>query len=188
MLFRSELHGGTIIAASEVGVGSTFTIHLPLSTKLPHQPTLPASLPLQLDSTGAIVLADVPNLNGIHVLLVDDETDIRTLMTEILEQYGATVTATATAATALAALQANPQAYQVLLSDIGMPGQDGWVLIRQIRSLSAEAGGLIPAAALTAYASNRDRSMAIQLGFQSHIAKPIEPAKLAAIVADLARE
>ena len=104
-----------------------------------------------------------------------------------LEQYGATVTSFATAAEALQSLQANPQ-YHVLLSDIGMPAQDGWMLIRQVRALSAADGGQIPAAALTAYVSDRDREMALRLGFQAHIAKPIEPYKLAQIVADLARD
>jgi two-component system, chemotaxis family, CheB/CheR fusion protein len=179
-----ELHGGNIIVASQVGVGSTFTIYLPLANHTPNQSAL---LPVD-QAPSSYTAPDTIDLTGIHVLIVDDEADIRALATMSLEQYGATVTATASVAAALQTLQTNPQTYQVLLSDIGMPGQDGWALIRQVRALSAEAGGQIPAAALTAYTSNRDQEMAIRLGFQTHIAKPIEPDKLAAIVADLARD
>jgi two-component system, chemotaxis family, CheB/CheR fusion protein len=110
------------------------------------------------------------------------------IITTILEHYGATVTETDSAAAALETLRAHPQTYNVLISDIGMPGEDGWELIRQVRRLSPAQGGEIPAAALTAYASGKDRRMALELGFQVHISKPIEPLRLAAIVADLARD
>ncbi len=183
-----ELHGGNIIAASEVGVGSTFTIHLPISTRLPDPATQTELMPVSAESLDQTVPEAAPNLTGIHVLVVDDETDVRTLIATILEQYGATVTAIESAPTALATLQAHPQTYNVLVSDIGMPGQDGWSFIRQVRSLSPELGGQIPAAALTAYATGKDRRMALELGFQVHIAKPVEPERLAAIVADLARD
>ena len=174
-----ELHGGSITATSEVGIGSTFTIRLPLADTTSPQPTA-------LLLAGSI--AEETDLAGICVLLVDDEADTRNLVAVSLEQYGATVTAVSDVAAALQTLQANPQKYHVLLSDIGMPTQDGWMLIRQVRSLSAADGGQIPAAALTAYVSNRDLEMALRLGFQAHIAKPIEPYKLAQIVADLARD
>jgi CheY-like chemotaxis protein len=129
-----------------------------------------------------------PDLTGIHVLVLDDEDNIRTSIRNILEHYGATVTAIASASIALQTLQANPQAYNVLLSDIGMPEQDGWSFIRQVRALSAEAGGTIPAAALTTYASPREIRIARQLGFQVHIAKPIDINLLAATVGALARD
>ena len=128
-----------------------------------------------------------PNLIGLHILVLDDEINIRTSITSILEHYGATVTAIDSPAVALQTLQANPQTYHVLLSDIGMPEQDGWSFIRQVRALSPEAGGKIPAAALTTYASPREIGIAKQLGFQVHIAKPIDATLLALIVADLAR-
>ncbi len=182
-----ELHGGTISVVSRVGSGSTFTVNLPLSTQLPIEPAFLGAL--QIGSTAAIPsIPDGSTLAGIHVLLVDDEADVRELLTAILDRAGATVTATASVALALETLQAHPDRYDVLLSDIGMPDRDGWTLIRQVRQLSPEAGGRIPAAALTAYASDRDREMAIRLGFQVHIAKPIEPDRLVAIVADLARD
>ncbi len=179
-----ELHGGTISVVSQVGLGSTFTVHLPLSTQLPAEPAFLGAIP----AASSPISADGSTLAGIHVLLVDDEADIRQLLTAILERAGATVTATASVALALDILQAAPERYDVLLSDIGMPDRDGWMLIRQVRKLSPEAGGRIPAAALTAYTSDRDRDMAIRLGFQVHIAKPVEPDRLVAIVADLARD
>jgi CheY-like chemotaxis protein len=129
-----------------------------------------------------------PNLTGIHVMILDDEVNIRTSITSILEHYGATVTAIDTPSIALKTLQTNPQTYDVLISDIGMPEQDGWSFIRQVRKLSAEAGGKIPAAALTSYASPREIGIARQLGFQVHITKPIDATLLASIVADLARK
>lgn len=131
--------------------------------------------------------ASTPNLTGIHVLILDDEINIRTSITSILEHYGATVTAMASPAAAFQALQTNPQTYDVLISDIGMPEQDGWSFIRQVRALSPESGGKIPAAALTTYASSREIGIAKQLGFQVHISKPIDVNQLASIVADLAK-
>lgn len=132
-------------------------------------------------------LASPPNLTGIHVLILDDEVNIRTTIISILEHFGATVTAIDSPALALQTLQADPLQYHVLISDIGMPEQDGWSFIRQVRGLSPEAGGQIPAAALTAYASPREVEIAKRLGFQVHISKPIDANLLASIVADLAR-
>lgn len=129
-----------------------------------------------------------PDLTGTHVLVLDDELNIRTSITSILEYFGATVTAIASPVAALQTLQANPQIYDVLLSDIGMPEQDGWSFIRQVRALSAESGGKIPAAALTAFASPREIDIAQRLGFQVHLAKPVDAHLLAKIVADLARK
>ncbi len=97
----------------------------------------------------------LPNLTGVCVIILDDELNIRTSITSILEYFGATVTAIASPALALQTLQAAPQKYHVLLSDIGMPEQDGWSFIRQVRALSPELGGQLPAAALTTYATPR---------------------------------
>ena len=129
----------------------------------------------------------VPDLTGVCVLVLDDELNIRTSITSILEYFGATVTAIGSPALALKTLQADPDRYHVLLSDIGMPEQDGWSFIRQVRALSPELGGKIPAAALTTYSSPREIDLAKRLGFHIHISKPIDAKLLASIVADLAK-
>lgn len=131
-------------------------------------------------------LENLPSLAGLRVLVVDDEPDIRDLFTITLEQCGVVVTAVASANAALSTLMANPNSYDVLLSDIGLPEQDGYDLMRQIRALDAEAGGQIPAAALTAYAAEAEQAQALAAGFQMHIAKPIEPEQLLFVVAALA--
>jgi two-component system CheB/CheR fusion protein len=174
-----ELHGGTIRAESlGEGQGATFTVQLPLlkttkketknSTPSTHQPLNPALL------------------NGLRVLVVDDEAGLLELLKTILEQYAAQVTAVGSAKEAIAALSANPGEYDVLLSDIGMPHEDGYALICQVRELSAETGGQIPAAALTAYVRGEEQSEALTAGFQRHIAKPVEPEQLVSIIAELA--
>ena len=129
----------------------------------------------------------IPDLTNISVLILDDELNIRTSITSILEYFGATVTAIASPALALQTLQAEPSKYDVLLSDIGMPEQDGWSFIRQVRALSPEMGGKIPAAALTSYSSPREIDIAKRIGFQVHIPKPIDATILASIVANLAK-
>jgi two-component system, chemotaxis family, CheB/CheR fusion protein len=189
-----KLHGGKITATSQLGQGSTFTVQLPLIVNsrdaiivpigFANAPPAPESIP-QAAST---IEPEAPSLQGLNILVVDDETDVLTVITMFLEHYGATVTAIDSAPAALQTLQAHPQAYDLLLSDLGMPEMDGWELIRQIRGLDAASGGQIPAAALTAYNSSRDREMSLAAGFQAHIAKPIEPAQLVAIVANLARK
>ncbi|MEH1873011.1 PAS domain S-box protein [Nostoc sp.] len=165
-----ELHGGTVKAES-LGEeqGATFTVMLPLiKTDLnSHQ------IDKQLD--------DFPDLNGVKVLLVDDERDTRELIAFILEQSGAVVTQ---AASAMEALRIMPQFQpNMLLSDIGMPELDGYMLMRQIRGMSPEQGGTIPAIALTAYATEADSQQAIAAGFWQHITKPVEPAKLLQAIA-----
>ncbi len=180
-----KLHCGTITVTSQIGQGSTFTVQLPLANHSTDSPAPPEADPiLQSDH---IPIEESPSLQGLNILVVDDETDVLTIIALILEQYGATVTTLDSATAALQTLQAHPQAYDLLLSDLGMPGMDGWELIRRIRSLDAAAGGQIPAAAVTAYNSSRDREMSLAAGFQAHITKPIEPAQLVAIVAKLVR-
>jgi CheY-like chemotaxis protein len=125
-----------------------------------------------------------PALEGLKVLVVDDEQDARQLMSEILGRRGAEVVAASSAAEALEVLQSwRPH---VLLSDIGMPDGDGYALIRQVRALPEERGGATPAAALTAYAGAEDRARVLASGYQLHVAKPIEPSELASVVARLA--
>jgi CheY-like chemotaxis protein len=120
---------------------------------------------------------------GIRVLVVDDEVDIRDFITTVLEQCAAEVQAVASAQEALEIIAHwKPD---VLISDIGMPEEDGYSLIRKVRSQPPEKGGNIPAAALTAYARAEDRMRAIQSGYQLHLPKPVEPAELATVVASL---
>jgi CheY-like chemotaxis protein len=123
-------------------------------------------------------------LENVRVLIVDDEADARSVLTAIIEQCGAEVMAVAATAEALAALDSFKP--DVLMSDIGIPGEDGYSLIRKVRALSPEQGGKIPAVALTAYAREEDRMRALLAGYQSHVAKPVNPAELIAVLSGLA--
>lgn len=171
-----ELHGGTIwVESAGVGQGSTFIIELPL-------------LPTGNQQTNAEFVPTLPNdaesLAGLKVLIVDDEADTREFLATALEQFGANVTVAASAAEAFTLFQQNPP--DVLLSDIGMPEEDGYALIQKIRALPIAAGGHTPAAALTAYVRGGDRLAALQAGFQLHVPKPIEPIQLFKVVSQLA--
>ncbi len=124
-------------------------------------------------------------LSGIRILVVDDDTDSRDFITFVLEQEGAEIT---TASTAVEALNALPQCQpDLLVSDIGMPEIDGYMLVKQVRSWSLEQGVEIPAIALTAYAGEYDQKRALSAGFQAHVSKPAEPDQLIAIVTQLAK-
>jgi two-component system CheB/CheR fusion protein len=182
-----ELHGGTVQADSlGEGQGTTITLRLPLR-ELSEVLTGAIDLqPIVLAAPVNVSSDDVPSLDGLHVLVVDDLIDTRDLLKFVLEGYGAEVLTVGNARSAIAALTENPGKYDVLISDIGMPEEDGYFLIREVRSLAASAGGEIPAAALTAYAGDREREMAIEAGFQRHIAKPVKPVQLGLIVANLA--
>ncbi|MDM9384807.1 PAS domain S-box protein [Chlorogloeopsis sp. ULAP01] len=174
-----ELHNGTVSVASKgKGQGATFTVQLPLlgTDSAPSQQEL--SIQRQTDTQASF------NLQGLKILAVDDQADAREFLTAALSEYGANVTTAASTREALQILElVKPD---VLLSDIGMPGEDGYALIRQIRQLPLEQGGQIPAAALTAYAREGDRLQALAAGFQMHIPKPIEPIQLLTVVAKLA--
>jgi PAS domain S-box-containing protein len=168
----TELHGGTIQAESPgEELGATFTVCLPLMVE-----GLP---PLETRSfTNASA-----DLSQLQVLVVDDEADMRELVLIILEQQGAQVSVAASAAEALTLLdRLQPD---ILLSDIGMPDMDGYMLMQQVRSRSPEQGGLIPAIALTAYAAEVDQRQALAAGFQQHIPKPVEPERLIQAIASL---
>jgi CheY-like chemotaxis protein len=121
------------------------------------------------------------------VLVVDDEADARELVATLLRHYGARVTAVSSAAEALALLKSSDAETRpdVLVSDIGMPGEDGYSLIERIRRLAPEHGGLIPAIALTAYGRASDRMRALSAGFQAHMPKPVEPAELMIVISGL---
>ncbi len=178
-----ELHGGTVKAESAgENQGATFTIALPLSAQKPESE--PESEPeLHLPAVEA-ELARLADLSGLRVLVVDDEADSLEFLDVSLSRCGAEVRAVTSAAEALGLLEVfRPD---VLVSDIGMPHEDGYTLMRKVRALGPEHGGAIPAAAVTAYARTEDRMRALLAGFQTHIAKPVEPAELAAVVASLA--
>ncbi|HEY9901368.1 MAG TPA: response regulator [Candidatus Sericytochromatia bacterium] len=178
-----ELHGGTVAAYSEgEGKGATFTVKLSLMPiRVERNPGKRLHPAIDLE----VPFDQPPALNGVRVLIVDDEVDSRELLVAALEQFEAKVFAVGSASEALDAVsQLKPD---VLVSDIGMPLEDGYSLIRKVRHLSAEQGGQIPAIALTAYARSEDRMKAIAAGFQIHIPKPVEPAELVTVVASLAK-
>jgi signal transduction histidine kinase/CheY-like chemotaxis protein len=177
-----EMHGGTIEAASDgQGTGSTFRIRLPLV--IVHGQPVPQGIRAHARSDGADAGA-LEDLSGVRVLAVDDDLDALVLLREVLETAGAVVTTAGSAAEALEI--AEHAAHDVLISDIGMPGMDGFELIRRIRGMSDTTVNRIPAAALTAYARSDDRTRTLQSGFQMHLSKPINPAELAAAVVALA--
>ncbi|MBN3885337.1 MAG: PAS domain-containing protein [Nostoc sp.] len=168
-----EAHGGTIMADSPgVGFGATFTVQLPLLNVEPE-----IKQPDELPQPGL-------ELTGIRVLTVDDDPDARELLTVLLTEYGAKVLTVASATEVLA----NLESFQpdVLVSDIGMPEVDGYSLIQQIRTLTPEKGGEIPAIALTAYARVEDSQRAITSGYQRHVTKPLDPEELVQAVMALA--
>lgn len=170
-----ELHGGHVTAESEgEGRGATFAVHLPL-VKSP-------TLAKDYAAAATAALEDLPSLDGVHVLLVEDEQDARTLTATLLERQGARVTAAANAREAVEALER--EVPHVLLSDIAMPEMDGYALIRLVRQNEDWAG--VPAAALTAFVSPTERGRALLAGFDTHVPKPVEPSELMAVVAALA--
>jgi CheY-like chemotaxis protein len=177
-----ELHRGSISAESPgLGQGATFTVSLPALDET--ETSGGEQRPSMFESVEA--LDEPPPLRGVHVLVVDDDRDARELFTRALEQYDARVTAVASAAAALEALARwKPD---VLVSDIAMPEESGYVLMQRIRRLTREQGGAIPALALTAYAGPDDAQLALSAGFHVHFAKPIQPGTLALAVGDLAR-
>jgi PAS domain S-box-containing protein len=180
-----EQHGGRVAAESGgENRGSTFTIELPVSA-LKMDADLFARLKRgeQPDDRQADA---APTLAAVRVLVVEDQADVRELLSALLRQYGAEVMTCATAVEAVSALRR--ERADVLISDIGMPGEDGYWLIREVRALGTHLGGDVPAVALTAYASEADRERALGAGFQAHVSKPIEPAALISAVAGVLGE
>lgn len=181
-----ELHGGTVQGESAgEGQGATFTVMLPVrAVRMHNAGTTQEMLALKGIKTNKRML-----LAGLTILVVDDEPDAREVVTAVLEHYGADVLPVNSAAEALELLRKvkPPERPDVLVSDIAMPGEDGYALIRQVRALPATQGGNIPAVALTAFGRSGDRVRALTAGFQMHVPKPVEAAELALVIANLAR-
>jgi PAS domain S-box-containing protein len=176
-----ERHGGSVRAESAgEGAGATFVVTLPASAPSPETVAPSAAAPLAaVPATGGEV---APGLDGVRVLVVDDEVDARLLFAAVLRAAGAQVTSAESAAEALALIaDAKPH---VLLSDIAMPGVDGYELIRRVRGLDGPIGR-IPAVAVTAYARTEDQDRAMRAGFDRHLAKPVEPGCLVGVVNQL---
>jgi CheY-like chemotaxis protein len=177
-----ELHGGTIAAESSgEDLGATFSISLPRSATAGD---VPASRPAPIPAVPGTSPRHA-DLTGLRILVVEDDPDNREVVEQVLRGAGATVAAAASGAEGLALVREVPP--DVLVSDIGMPDHDGIWLIERVRELPPDRGGAVPALAVSAYAREEDRVRAIAAGFQSHIAKPFEPAQLTASVARLAR-
>lgn len=165
-----ELHGGSIRAESEgIGKGTSIVVTLPKSEKL-------RTAPLNAMSTRSATSLPERALQGMRILVVDDETDARKLVERVLNEYGAEVYLAASAGQAMEVLAAHTP--HLILSDIGMPDMDGYQFIRKIRELPVHRGGGTPAIALTAFARTDDRSRALSAGFQEHVCKPIRPQEL----------
>jgi PAS domain S-box-containing protein len=180
-----ELHGGTVRAKSGgAGQGSTFIVSLPLTVVHPEfdpegerrHPTV-GKVPLIIDTCVEI--------EGVKVLIVDDEPDARMLVKRVLEDCQAVVSTASSAAEATELLKQSPP--DIIISDIGMPGEDGYAFIKRVRGLSPDQGGLVPAIALTAYARAEDRMAAMLAGFEQYLVKPVEPAELITLVSVLVR-
>jgi PAS domain S-box-containing protein len=174
-----EAHGGNVTATSDgEGKGAAFTVRLPVMEAGTESPRVP---PISREEAG---LEEAPRLDGVRVLVVEDEADARHLLAAVLQKRGARVFMASSGQEALEVLQRERP--DVLLSDIALQDMDGYELIRKVRSLPQDQGGRIPAAALTGYGRLEDRMRALSAGFQLHAAKPVEPAELVAVVASLA--
>ena len=178
-----DLHGGSISVESEgEGKGATFTITLPFVGVVSNLKEAEPSHPIHSDDM--ISFEGLPSLQGLKVLVVDDEADTRELIREVLKECGSEVITSRSVAEALEALEQHKP--DILISDLGMPDEDGYSLISKIRALPSERGGHIPAAALTAYARAEDRMRVLRSGFQFHLPKPVDSAELVTVVASLA--
>ncbi len=176
-----EAHGGTVQAESAGdGLGATFTVKLPLMAGYVKQESVQYS---SLAGEPDTVTQPVPALDGLRILVVDDEPEAQRVLAMMLQPLGAEIK---TCNSADEALEEVPRFKpDVIVSDIGMPGEDGYSLIRKVRARSADEGGRIPAIALTAYARSEDRIRALAAGFQAHVPKPVDLTELALAIASL---
>jgi PAS domain S-box-containing protein len=176
-----EVHGGTVGAESEgEAKGARFTVLMPVRAVAPESEPDTARPATEAGSRRAAPVSAETLLEGVEVLVVDDEIDARELVAAVLSRCGATVQVASTVEEALVRIREHRP--HVLLSDIGLPGDDGYELIRRVREIDPA----LPAAALTAYATPQDRRRAIDAGFQAHVAKPVDPSDLGLVVASLA--
>jgi CheY-like chemotaxis protein len=175
-----ELHGGRVrVKSGGKGNGSTFSVELPVTIVHPE----PDELDSRPTSASKPTLSEDfrRRLEGARILVVDDEADARLIVQRVLEDNGATVLAAASADEAIELLERERS--NLLISDIGMPRQDGYALIARVRELGRERGGHLPAIALTAYARPEDRMKAMVAGFDQHLVKPVEPLELLTLAA-----
>src|SRR5262245_59587 len=178
-----ELHGGTVRVASEgLGKGATFTVALPIARGRAVSPAESRGKA----AGGRVAPQNQPTLAGVRALFVDDEAEARELMTMMLAERGAEVRTAVSATEALAAC--DEWRPDILIADIGMPGEDGYTLMRKLRAREKLRGKHIPAIALTAYSRREDRLRALSAGYERHVTKPVEPFELLAVVASLANQ
>jgi CheY-like chemotaxis protein len=178
-----ELHGGTVrVKSPGENQGSTFIVTLPTSHVRADESSRGGSRAVASDPLEAM---EVPRLDNVRVLVVDDETDGRTLIARILEERGASVICASSAREALETLARGREHFDLLLSDIGMPDMDGLELIHEVRGLDKSRVGPLPAIAITAYARAEDRQRSLLAGFHMHLSKPIEARELIASIAGL---
>ena len=179
-----ELHGGSVSARSDgEGKGATFVVKIPIAP-VTSRPILQSERAASSPSTGPLEVACPSEVEGLKILVIDDEPDARDLIRTVLEHCHALVTTAGSAAEALESLRS--EIPDVIVSDIGMPDEDGYSFIRRLRARTREQGGSVPAVALTAYARPEDRTRALLEGFQSHASKPIDPQELLIVIANLA--
>ncbi len=177
-----ELHGGHVRVTSEgAGKGATFSVTLPIRAVQPNDEVAARSP----RADAASIAPPRGSLHEVNVLVVDDDPDARDLLLTVLELAGARATSATTAAEAFDALRASKP--DVLISDLGMPNEDGFGFIRRVRELDASAGGKTPAIALSAYTRGEDKAKALAAGFDEHVGKPVAPEPLVALVAKLAK-
>lgn len=173
-----ELHGGSVAVQSEgEGQGATFSVRLPVAAAIRTAERAPAAVSTEGGPVGQ-------SLAGLRLLIVDDEADAREVMRFMLERSGAQVRTADSAAQALDAIR--EERPDLLISDIGMPAEDGYVLVRRLRAMEEGLGRRLPAIALTAYASEEDTRRALTAGFDAHLSKPVDPVRLIDIAAGLA--
>jgi PAS domain S-box-containing protein len=180
-----ELHGGTVRARSSgEGQGATFIVRLPLSSNTHAEKVAGHPEAASFKAHEASIIDPGPSLAGLRVLVVDDEPDTLEMLKMMLEQCSVMVATASSVSEAVRALE--KERPDVLISDIGMPEEDGYQLIRRVRALAPARGGNVPAVALTAYAGEADRLRALASGYQRHVRKPIEPSELIKAIASLA--